>query len=132
MPQEIPSASNSSFKFDADAALDAMMNGCNVNNSRLEDIEDIAYVLNKISLPVSSPIHAFWETMQNHSVLYQIAMVVLAIPPTEVEIERGFSKLKHVFKQNRCNIDKERLEDVLLIHLNKDLFFSGIRKYSEH
>lgn len=65
----------------------------------------------------------FWESVEmNHPKLYEIAMVVYAIPPTEVEIERDFSILEFVFSGRRCKLSKHLIDDILLIKLNKDLF----------
>lgn len=50
-------------------------------------------------------------------------MVVYGIPPTEVQIERDFSALNFVFSNRRCMIQEERLEDIMVIHLNPDLFY---------
>lgn len=58
-----------------------------------------------------------------HEKLHQLAMVVFAIPPTEVQIERDFSSLEHIFSNRRYNLAPNLVDDILLIHLNKDLFF---------
>lgn len=126
MSQEISGVSNSSFNFDADAALDSYINNmtdCNDITPNTLDIERIEEILHDINMPSSVSIYDFWDSMKSHKNLYQLAMVIFGIPPTEVEIERDFSKLKLVFKTHRCNIDKQRLEDVLILHLNKELFF---------
>lgn len=55
--------------------------------------------------------------------LYKLAMVVFAVPPTEVQIERDFSDLKWIFTERRYNLSQARLEAILFLHLNKDLFY---------
>lgn len=66
----------------------------------------------------------YWESIKDtHHELYEIAMVVFAVPPTEVQIERDFSALKNIFTNCRYNLQQARLESILLIHLNKDLFY---------
>lgn len=57
-----------------------------------------------------------------HEKLHQLAMVVFGIPPTEVQIERDFSSLEHIFSNRRYNLAPNLVDDILLIHLNKDLF----------
>lgn len=75
-------------------------------------------------LPPNANIISFWETQKsenNH--LYQLANIIFGIPPTEVEIERHFSELNFVFTQRRRSISEQLLGAVLLIHLNKPIFF---------
>lgn len=55
--------------------------------------------------------------------LHKLAMVVFGVPPTEVQIERDFSLLNFVFSNRRCMLQQERLEDIMVIHLNPDLFY---------
>lgn len=50
-------------------------------------------------------------------------MIVYAIPPTEVQIERDFSKLNYVFTNRRCKIQSERLQDIMLININPECFY---------
>lgn len=64
----------------------------------------------------------YWESKKEHP-LYKIAMAIYSVPPTEVQIERDFSQLDFVFTKRRGNLDHLRLEDIMLLHLNKDLFY---------
>lgn len=65
-----------------------------------------------------------WERDKTeHEDLYELSSVVFAIPPTEVQIERDFSALEHVFGPRRYNLSSDLLEAVLLINLNADLFY---------
>lgn len=65
----------------------------------------------------------YWENNEEeNNELYQLEMFVLSVPPTDVLIERNFSSLNSVFSDRRCRIQSERLEDVMIIHLNKDVF----------
>lgn len=70
-------------------------------------------------------VHEYWESVkEEHKKLYKLAMVIFSIPPTEVQIERDFSSLDVVFTNRRGNLSSSRLEDIFLIHLNKDLFYN--------
>jgi hypothetical protein len=60
----------------------------------------------------------YWERQKIHSELFEISQVVLAVPVTQVSVERAFSGLKFVLSCQRGNISKENLEDVLLIRCN--------------
>lgn len=75
-------------------------------------------------MPSDQNILQFWQDCRReHEELYNLAMVVMAVPPTEVQVERDFSKLNHVFTDRRCRLLEERLEDIMLIHLNAELFY---------
>lgn len=54
----------------------------------------------------------------------KLATVMFSIPPTEVQIEKDFSELNFVFSDRRCMLTKERLEDIMIINFNEDLFFT--------
>lgn len=75
-------------------------------------------------LPPNADMFEFWEAEKSQNTnLYQLANIIFAIPPTEVEIERHFSNLNFVFTQRRRAISEQLLDSVLLIHLNKPIFF---------
>lgn len=89
-----------------------------------DDIETIVDVFDPEKLSSDTDILAYWETMkQSHGELYQLAMVVFSVPPTEVPIERDFSHLEYIFSNRRYNLSPDLLDDILLIHLNSDLFY---------
>lgn len=50
-------------------------------------------------------------------------MTLFSIAPTEVKIERDFSCLKRILTDQRYNLSQEQLEAILLIHLNKEVFY---------
>lgn len=65
----------------------------------------------------------FWEDKKkDYPALYELAMVIYAIAPTQVTVERNFSVLGYIFNDRRSNLSQKLLEDVLLIVLNQDLF----------
>lgn len=94
------------------------------------DMTDIYLILDKFEplprgqrMKSSNSVIGFWETEKEaNPQLYQLAMVVFAINPTEVRIERDFSALSHIFTNRRCRINMDVLEDILFIHLNRNLF----------
>lgn len=94
-----------------------------VKTTKTDDIEMLLDMFDPEILSPSEAIITYWETEQkNHPQLYKLAKVVFAIPPTEVEIERNFSKLNYIFNDRRCRLTQERLEDIMIINLNPDLF----------
>lgn len=65
----------------------------------------------------------YWENAKTaHPELYKLAMLVFSVPPTEVTIERDFSHLNHVFNNKRSALNSARLNDIMIINLNKENF----------
>lgn len=68
-------------------------------------------------------IFKFWAEKKNKNpVLYELAMVIHAIAPTQVTVERNFSVLAYVYNARRSNLSQKLLENILMIVLNADLF----------
>lgn len=65
----------------------------------------------------------FWETKKkSYPILYEIAMVIFGIAPTEVTVERMFSVFGYIFNDYRSGLSQRLLEDMLIICLNPELF----------
>lgn len=78
-------------------------------------------------LPADSCMISFWESNKDkYPCLYKLAMAMFAIPPTEVAVERDFSKLQLIFTDRRCKLAEDLLEIILIIHLNKELFYEVV------
>ncbi len=50
---------------------------------------------------------------------FQLSEVILAVPATQVSVERGFSSLKLILSPLRTNLDPKLSEDILLVRCNK-------------
>lgn len=114
------------ISFDEKKAVLQHLNQDDVNEEirSADDIETIVDLFQPNQLSLNSSVLEYWESVKNTEVqLFELAMVVFSIPPTEVQIERDFSSLKFIFTERRCNLAQSRLEAILLIHLNKDLFY---------
>lgn len=122
---------NVSFKYNSDEELDKYLNGASsdqANSSvQVQQVEDISTLLDLFNPPVVGPktdILAWWQKEKSkNEVLYELATVTFAIPPTEVQIERDFSKLCFVFNKLRYQLTEQRLDDIMVINLNSDLFY---------
>lgn len=90
---------------------------CNMN------IEDAIDFFQPEILPSEKSVLEYWET-EKKSMLYDLAMAVYSIPPTQAQVERHFSSVSHIFTERRHQLQQERLEKILLIHFNKDIFFA--------
>lgn len=83
----------------------------------LETFEQITPILNH-----KESIHKFWATQEeSFPILYELAMIVNAIPPTQTTVERAFSIMSFVFNCKKSNMSDRTLETILMIRLNKDL-----------
>lgn len=122
-----------SFEYDEQTALDKYLGSGFTTESivpnesqRVEESVDIEHLLDMFNPePIKSDenIIQFWENNKNkYKEIYKIATVVMGFPPTEVQNERDFSKLNHVFTDRRCNLTEERLEDIMTINLNDEIF----------
>lgn len=64
----------------------------------------------------------FWSDRKNEDpVLYELAAIVHAIPPTQTTVERAFSALACVCNNKTSRLSDTSLENILVIVLNKDL-----------
>lgn len=90
-------------------------------DERCIGIEEAIDLFQPDLLPAEKSVLEFWET-QKHSLLYDVAMAVYSLPPTQVKIEQNFSSVGHVFTERRFRLSQENLKDILLIHLNKEVF----------
>jgi hypothetical protein len=90
------------------------------------DLEIVLSKFSRVQLLRSTNIFEFWENVGSlkehefHS-LYNLATTCLALPVTQVSVERCFSTLKFILNDLRYNIDDGILEDILLVNLNKNL-----------
>lgn len=125
--------SDISFEYDQQAELDKFLAVSfateSVDSSDLQKEEekgDIEYLLDTFDPePIKSNenVLKYWEdNKEKHKDIYKLAIVIMAIPPTEVQTERDFSKLNHVFTDRRCNLTEERLEDIMILNLNDEIF----------
>lgn len=83
---------------------------------------DIEY---QARLPPNINILQFWEDIKtDFPELYLIASIINAIPPTQCIIESDFSVLSFVFSNKRYTLDQKTLENIMLIKLNRPLFYA--------
>lgn len=61
----------------------------------------------------------YWENKKiTDPLLYKLAKVVLATPPTSVSVERLFSSLKFVLNNLRMRLDDSIIDDVMIVRNN--------------
>lgn len=99
----------------------------NTNPKALASCADLSNQLRKFSvlerLPLDTNILHWWEENKHDNAdLYRLASIALAVPCTQVSVERAFSGFGQVLTPARTKLGKEKLEMVLFIKLNADLF----------
>ncbi|KAK3931203.1 Zinc finger BED domain-containing protein 4 [Frankliniella fusca] len=73
-------------------------------------------------LPFKSCVLKFWEDKRLvWPELYELAMIVLAIPATQVSVERLFSALRFILRPQRFKLHSDRVDDIVFLHANADL-----------
>ena len=61
----------------------------------------------------------YWNNKKTEfPILNQLALILLAVPATQVSVERAFSSLKFILSPQRSRMDESLLENVLLIRNN--------------
>lgn len=66
----------------------------------------------------------FWKENKNvHPKLYELAKIVFAIASSIAESERSFSGFAYIYNMKRMNLKPINVTNILMIRLNKDLFY---------
>lgn len=125
-------SSSISFEFDEQTALDDYLNrnaqivaqNDQRTNEQIENIEEIIDSFAPGNISSTESILNYWESAKGeHPILYKLAVVILAIPSTEVQNERDFSKLNFIVNSRRNKLATKHLQDTFVIHLNQDFFY---------
>lgn len=67
---------------------------------------------------------AFWkENKIKFPQMYRLARVLFSVSNGQTSVERAFSALNYVYNDRRCNLNADILNDILMIRLNKEIFF---------
>lgn len=125
----IKSNDSLNFDFDEGAALAAHLQNKSVTKQATVqgNYDDIEYLIENYQpdeLDLNTSILAYWELKKDElKELYQLGTVIFSVPPTEVQIERDFSALDFIFTKRRGNLSAFMLENIFVLHLNKDLFY---------
>lgn len=78
-----------------------------------------SYFCKEYSIDEDINILKFWEDNKNEYVhIYALSCIVHAVPCSQVSVDRAFSTLKFIFSDLRNRMQKETLEDVMLLKLN--------------
>lgn len=65
----------------------------------------------------------FWAKNKNAMKdVYELSIIVNAVPVTQVTVERAFSSLAFILTALRNSLKLDTLENILLIRLNKEIY----------
>lgn len=93
----------------------------NLSRKELFDLLD-AFAAENHRIHNKCSILTYWESRKKSDpILFELATIIYAIPPSQATVERAFSSLNHVFSYKRTNLLQETLECILNIKLNQDL-----------
>lgn len=119
-------SNESDDSFDAQKEFDRYFNRTAPVDSNIQsDFEAVLDSYDPPPMKIDASLLKYWHDSydQQHSkLLFDVAMAILAVPPTEVAIERDFSHLKIILSDLRTNLSPQTLENILTINLNKDLY----------
>lgn len=119
----VTASGSNSTGFNGSDELDKYLGFTPQKTNSLTEIEFLIDHFDPGMISSKESIRKYWEHIKIENIqLYELAKVIYSIPPTEVQIERDFSKLDYVFNDRRCNLIQERLEDVMILNLNPQLF----------
>lgn len=65
----------------------------------------------------------FWNERRDlHPEIYELASIIHSIPPTQSTVERSFSILGYILDSRRTKLSPSRVEDIMMINLNRESF----------
>jgi hypothetical protein len=91
-----------------------------VQGQKIKD--KILSLRNMPELDIEANLLDYWESKKHEKELYALSRVVLAVPATQVSVERAFSALALVLTKHRSRLNKEILNDILVLKNNSDIF----------
>ena len=65
-----------------------------------------------------------WWCDKKENILYDVARVVLAVPATQISVERLFRALKYILNTQRSCLGSALLDDILLLRCNATIAYS--------
>lgn len=81
-------------------------------------------------LNADEKILGYWKLKKiSEPELYELANIVLAVPATQVSVERAFSGVGLVLTARRTQLSEKSLADILLVKLNSEIFEASTIQY---
>lgn len=74
---------------------------------------------------IKEPVMKFWQENEGeYRLLRSLANIIHAVPSNQCCTERAFSSLSYIRNKYRMSLSPQNLSNVLMIRLNKDVFYS--------
>jgi len=90
------------------------------NNRRNSVSERLHRFLQQLRVPKATNIFHYWESRKKSDPeLYQLAIVALSVPATQVSVETLFSRLRRVLSVLRSNLDPVLTEQIMFVGANR-------------
>lgn len=103
------------YKLESKTAANSFNNNDDYTSIR-EYLEQLQF---EDKLPFHLDVLQFWKNKSYKcETLAKIAEIALAVPATQVSVERAFSALPIVLTKHRRNLSSDNLEHILLLKLN--------------
>lgn len=100
-------------------------NNENVNETTLTVSQTLRNFIG-IKEPLNTSVFDYWEKIKHlQPMLYKLASIVHAVPPTQTTVERSFSAMGLLLSPRRTRISDKNLENSLLVRLNRELFLQN-------
>lgn len=95
----------------------------NTTDSTNKDIKTILLEFNGNKELRSSSVFDYWRANKDlKPELYNLAVTVHSVPPTQTTVERSFSAMALILSPLRTRLSDKNLENLLLVRLNREIF----------
>lgn len=88
-------------------------------NSSVPNIVNICRMFRPERAKLKEDVLVYWQNNKdNYPELYKLAEIVLAVPGTQVSVERLFSMLKFILNSLRNRLSSDIINDILFLKAN--------------
>lgn len=95
------------------------------NNDVISNFEDDDFEVYKMirnytdKKPLETNVLEYWHNKRfGCPILYKLASIVLAVPASQVSVERCFSTLRFILSDYRTRMNENTLENLMMVMLN--------------
>lgn len=104
-----------------------MLRSSDDDDTSIDDVVQLNDELQKYEAIRQAPYQKsvdFWkQERETFPLLYNLAVIVNAIPATECRIEQNFSGFNYIYNCYRNSLKPSNVSDVLMVRLNKEVFY---------
>lgn len=83
-----------------------------------EDLYEYSKIVDGPRLPSTTSILKYWKDFKDSPALKEVAQTIMAVPATQVSVERLFSNLAFIYNPLRSNLNETVLENIVLLRSN--------------